>query len=1068
MNTQLPESIIPPVDDGRWLRSLKSQVDPDVFADGRRTAEAQRVAEITKSSTSVSTAVADDAGSSQTVVIRRTAAEGFESSCTCTASEDSGGHCQHVVAAALVYLARIGVGRETKPGGGSSEPSGNGDASEIPSALGAAGPSPTKLEDWLGLSATPDGELVYRLSVMPGQSRTWTIDVRHPDAQIKGPIQVKRALAMGAYTAVDERVLGELSAREVRFDSKVILSDAEVADLLDLLRERRIIYRGTQLQFSDAPAQPVVRVSQRDNAATVTVNILLPDGSFVALKDAVVVSGRRTFALVGQTSYALEPDFPPRVIRKWLLEPSMTVDLDRLDETLSFFASRLPRFGLGLHGDGLNVDEATVPTFSCAFEGTAELAQGTLTAWYGKGVSAVVAGTRNHPGYATGTEDGTRKLVLRQLEPERSAAKALHDLNFRVDPSQGRWIATGDAALDFWGKTRKDLPPDWTVHFAGAPPVRVRPRLRPRIRVAMKGTNWFELDASFEADDQAIDLKALRAFLKSGKRFVPLNDGSFAEANRDELQQVSSLLEEAGADVEQRRTKLPLFHATALELLSAFGEVNIEAKARKAIEELRQIDGIPPVQSPQDLHAVLRQYQEHGLAWLSFLFRHGLSGILADDMGLGKTVQALALLLAVKSEHGHAPNLVVAPTSVLPNWEREIERFAPSLTRIAWHGPDRRDNTKKLQSVDVVLTSYALIRRDIDELRKVAFRTVILDEAQNIKNADSATAQACKAVDASHRIALTGTPLENRLGELWSLFDFLMPGFLGTSGQFQERYEVPITMEANTEVRDRLKKRIHPFVLRRIKSDVATDLPPKTEVVTYVEMDPGQAALYREVLEESRTKVFNSIDKVGFARSRISILAALTRLRQVCCDPRLLKFPPDFQAPPSGKFERFGELVDELIREDHRALVFSQFTEMLALLTAQADAKGLKYLYLDGSTRARMARVDAFNDPNGPPLFFISLKAGGTGLNLTAADYVIHYDPWWNPAVEDQATDRTHRIGQTRAVFSYKLITKGTVEERILDLQRRKRELANGVLGTDAGLAKALSEHDLQDLLSFD
>jgi SNF2 family DNA or RNA helicase len=435
-------------------------------------------------------------------------------------------------------------------------------------------------------------------------------------------------------------------------------------------------------------------------------------------------------------------------------------------------------------------------------------------------------------------------------------------------------------------------------------------------------------------------------------------------------------------------------------------------------------------------------------------------------MGLGKTVQALSLLQKAANEEGHMPSLVVAPTSVLANWEREMERFTPGLTFVTWHGADRRDNIEKLSKVDVVLTSYALIRRDVEELKKLKFRTVILDEAQNIKNADSATAQATKQLDADNRLALTGTPLENRLSELWSLFDFLMPGFLGTAEGFRDRFEQPIMVQGDMGVRDRLKRRIHPFVLRRLKTEVAKDLPPKTEMVTWCEMEPGQAALYNEVLEESRKKVYDQIDKVGFNRSRVSILAALMKLRQVCCDPRLLKLPPNTLLPGSAKLERFGELVDDLIDEGHRALVFSQFTEMLELLTQAADAKGLKYMYLDGRTKDRMSRVDQFNDPKGPPLFFISLKAGGTGLNLTAADYVIHYDPWWNPAVEDQATDRTHRIGQTRPVFSYKMITKGTVEEKILALQQRKRELAAGVLGTDSDVGKSLTEHDVAELFN--
>jgi SNF2 family DNA or RNA helicase len=490
--------------------------------------------------------------------------------------------------------------------------------------------------------------------------------------------------------------------------------------------------------------------------------------------------------------------------------------------------------------------------------------------------------------------------------------------------------------------------------------------------------------------------------------------------------------------------------------------------ARTAIAEFKELSRIPPVPSPEGLTATLRHYQEDGLSWLWFLHRHGLSGILADDMGLGKTVQALALLQQVRNVEGSAPSLVVAPTSVLPNWQREAERFTPGLRVAVWHGQDRRERVEDLAGADMVLTSYALARRDRDELLRTRWRYVLLDEAQNIKNAGSATAQACKALPADHRLALTGTPLENRLSELWSIFDFLMPGFLGAEEDFAERYEQPIEVGADLGARERLRRRVQPFLLRRLKTEVARDLPPKTETVAYCEMEPAQAALYREVLEESRAKVQESIQKVGFKRARVSILAALLRLRQVCNDPRLLKLPGTALLPPSAKLQRFDELVDDLLAEGHRALVFSQFTEMLRLLEAHATERKVAFLSLDGRTRDRMSRVDAFNREDGPPIFFISLKAGGTGLNLTAADYVIHYDPWWNPAVEDQATDRTHRIGQTRAVIAYKLITRGTVEEKILALQQRKRELAQGILGPGGALSEGLTEQDVETLFAED
>ncbi len=1029
------------------------------FKKGREYAEGRRVALVQRDDSGALTAkVTGSEGEKYDVRLEPGEGGALNSQCSCQSHGKYGAHCKHVVAMALVYLARLRASENASQAAGAV-------AEEAVSL-----PALAKLENWLGLSALPDFEFLYRLSAVPqgAGARHWVMDVRRLDAQSKGPINVKRTLSAGTRIApADERVFLQLQRHEARYDSRIILSDEDLSDLLELLRARRVVYRGTGLSFSPEPARPTVRLESRDDGATARIDLTMPDGAQVTLKDATVLSGTRSWVLVGQTAYTLEPDFPPRLLRKWLLEPSMAFPSGQLDRVLSYFAAHLPRFRLTLKADGLDVAEDVEPKFVLTVEGTPERVKAKLAARYGTTVTVPVSPSAQHLGYATGGGPDGRRLILRQEVKERAAGRALTDLGFRHDPAAESYEAAGDAALDFWAKGKNALPKDWELFAAAPPKVKIRPRVKPRIRVNMSAVNWFELDADFVTDDQSVDLGAVRMWLDSGRRYVALADGSFAEADLGELKVAADLLEEAGAMPGKKRTRLPLFHAPALDLLGGLSDVEIDAKARRAMQELKEIDGIPAVRPPPTLEGTLRHYQEAGLSWLWFLFRHGLSGVLADDMGLGKTVQALSLLLKIKAEEGPKPSMVIAPTSVLANWDREIQRFAPTLSTVVWHGQDRREKAEALKGVDVVLTSYSLIRRDVKELEGLEYRLVVLDEAQNIKNADSATAQAVKVLKADSRLALTGTPLENRLSELWSQFDFLMPGFLGSADAFHDRFEHPIMVQGDMEVRDRLKRRIHPFILRRLKTEVAKDLPPKTETVAFCEMEPGQAALYREVLEESKKKVYENIDKMGFNRSRVSILAALMRLRQVCCDPRLLKLPPGTQLPPSAKLQRFSELVDDLISEGHRALVFSQFTEMLDILKGQAEEKKLEYMYLDGRTKDRMSKVDAFNDPKGPPIFFISLKAGGTGLNLTAADYVIHYDPWWNPAVEDQATDRTHRIGQTRAVFSYKLITKGTVEEKILALQQRKRELAAGVLGTDAEVGKALTEKDVEELFRY-
>ncbi|WP_224243633.1 DEAD/DEAH box helicase [Hyalangium gracile] len=1082
-----------PPQDGQWLRALKAEVQPTTFKKGRECAESRRVFGLNREGDRIRAQVAGSSGERYEVALEPKDGK-VTSSCTCPSWNAYGPHCKHVVAAALIYAARFRPPPPPSQAAQSAQPNQaaaprpapredepvedieSADAEEeipasmLPPAVDPVNlPALAKVESWLGLSSLPDYEFLYRLtpSNTGPSGRHWVMDVRRQDAQMKGPVHVKRLLQAGTRIApADERVFLVLAKHEHRYDSRIVLSDEDLGEILDLLRQRRVIYRGTQLMYSEAPVRPQIHLESRPDGATARIELLFPDGASYSLKDVILLAGRRTWVIQAQALHQVEPDFPPRLLRKWLLEPTMSFPASQLDRVLTFFAAHLPRFRMVLKADNLDVDESVEPRFVLTLEGTPDKVKVMLAARYGQ-TTVPVSPTASHLGYASGVGGESRKLYRRREDLERSAGKQLTEMGLRYDGQTHAYEASGDAALEFWARGLSGLPETWERFGVQAPKVRLRPKLRPRIRVGMSGVNWFDLDAEFITDDQAVDLGAVRMWLESGRRFVPLKDGSFAEADPAELKRVADILEEAGAMPGRTRTRLPLHQAVALDLLADLGEfTEVEAKARQAMMELRDTAGVPKVALPEGLQATLRHYQETGLSWLWFLHRHGLSGILADDMGLGKTIQSLSLLQKVSNEEGHKPSLVVAPTSVLANWEREAERFTPALKTMVWHGQDRKERAEDLKDVDLVLTSYALVRRDLEQLSQVGFRYVILDEAQNIKNADSATAQACKSLPSDTRLALTGTPLENRLSELWSLFDFLMPGFLGSAEGFSDRYEQPIQVANDATARDRLRRRIQPFILRRLKTEVASDLPPKTESVAWCEMEPGQAALYREVLEESRRKVNESIEKVGFKRSRVSILAALMRLRQVCCDPRLLKLPPNTLLPSSAKLERFGQLVDDLVAEGHRALVFSQFTEMLELLKGEADKRGLSYLYLDGRTKDRMSKVDDFNRPDGPPLFFISLKAGGTGLNLTAADYVIHYDPWWNPAVEDQATDRTHRIGQTRAVISYKLITRGTVEEKILSLQKRKKDLAAGVLGTEGDFGKLLTEQDLEDLFT--
>jgi len=485
-------------------------------------------------------------------------------------------------------------------------------------------------------------------------------------------------------------------------------------------------------------------------------------------------------------------------------------------------------------------------------------------------------------------------------------------------------------------------------------------------------------------------------------------------------------------------------------------------------QRLRAAGTPPAVPAPAGLGLTLRPYQLQGVAWLQYLREHHLAGILADDMGLGKTAQVLAHLL-IEQQAGRLdrPALIVLPTSLIANWQAEATRHAPALRILTLQGADRSRQFARIADHDVVFTTYPLLWRDVDALAKQPWHLLILDEAQMVKNAASRAATALRRLDARHRLCVTGTPLENHLGELWAHFDFLLPGFLGDTRSFQRLWRKPIETNGETLRAQLLAQRVRPFILRRRKEDVASELPTKTEVVRRVQLQGQQRALYESVRVAADEQVRRILARVSFAGAQISILDALLKLRQVCCDPRLVKGSKLPATMERAKMTLLCDMLPELVAEGRRVLVFSQFTEMLGLVADELSALELPFLTLTGDTpvRERGAIVRRFQAKE-VPVFLLSLKAGGVGLNLTAADTVIHLDPWWNPAVERQATDRAHRIGQDQPVFVYKLVVEGSIEERMLALQERKSALADGVLGSDAAGAVKFSADDLKNLLA--
>jgi SNF2 family DNA or RNA helicase len=600
--------------------------------------------------------------------------------------------------------------------------------------------------------------------------------------------------------------------------------------------------------------------------------------------------------------------------------------------------------------------------------------------------------------------------------------------------------------------------------------------------------DWFSLDLGIDVDGERISLLPILA--QTFQQYSPEQIRELTNPNCDpkrklvcmlpdkrmlalplqRLQGILSVLVELfdgkHSLTNDGKLELNALHATRLAELEAnarprwLGGERLLALGQK----LKDFTGIAPIALPTGLNATLRGYQQEGLNWLQFLREYNLGGVLADDMGLGKTLQTLAHIL-VEKQSGRAdrPCLVIAPTSLMFNWQAEAAKFTPDLKVLLLHGQDRKQHFESITQYDIVLTTYPLLARDKTFLTAQPFHLLILDEAHAIKNPKALSTQIVHQIQARHRLALTGTPMENHLGELWSLFHFLLPGLLGSADTFKRQFRNPIEKHEDKQRSIALAQRVKPFMLRRTKQQVVTELPPKTDIIRSCELVGAQRDLYESVRAVMQDKIRREIDSKGFKKSQIVILDALLKLRQVCCDPRLLKLPTAHRVQQSAKLEMLTSLLPDMVEEGRRILLFSQFTSMLDLIEPELNSLKIPFVRLTGDTQDRATPVQQFQ--NGEvPVFLISLKAGGVGLNLTTADTVIHYDPWWNPAVEDQATGRAHRIGQINPVFAYKLTTVGTVEEKIIKMQDKKRALAQGILGDEGIGVGAFSPDELISL----
>ncbi len=720
------------------------------------------------------------------------------------------------------------------------------------------------------------------------------------------------------------------------------------------------------------------------------------------------------------------------------------------------------------------------PKFRLVVRGSPASLAATLKADYAD--IALVAGKADAAGqFALPDPGDLMRYTVRNPASESRALERLAAVGFAGEHGDALKPIVGTReVLNFLGSGLPKLRRlGWKVDFEGS----VQPFLEsvdsatPVVHINdSAAASWFEVGFEYEdGSGQSLSEAEIQRALLKGDSFIE-RSGRTILLDADAIATAKEVFADcaSGEGGQPGTFRLDgVYSAYVKSSLDALDGIDVEAaaswQARARTQNRAQTIEKEPLTG--NLDTVLRPYQKDGVYWLRFLERSGFGGILADEMGLGKTLQMLAWIELERAHRdaGGKPVLIVCPTSLVENWAEEAARFVPDLRVLMLSGAERHEKRDEIARSDMVITSYALLRRDVENYVESEFSAIILDEAQHIKNRSTQNAVAVKKLKAAHRFVLTGTPIENSVSDLWSIMDFLMPGYLGGHKAFRENCELPIAAggPGAEQAQARLRRKLHPFLLRRLKRDVAKDLPPKIERLASCSLTRDQQLVYKQYMEAGQRRINDLVAAQGFDRSRMEILKTLLRLRQVCCHLELLKLPDLKSEYPSAKMDLFFELLDEAMDAGHRVLVFSQFTSMLAILRQELERRDLRYCYLDGATKERLKVVHEFNTEREIPLFLISLKAGGSGLNLTGADMVIHFDPWWNPAVEDQATDRAHRIGQKNTVYSIKLITKGTVEEKVLAMQKKKQSVINAMLTQDEQVMQKLTWEDVQELLSL-
>ncbi len=988
----------------------------------------------------------------------------IENLCTCRAAREAGVICEHSVAVGLHHLQRA-----------KSPPRGSDTATPLP-----WNPSPTHTKDSREPAPEPgprlrrasDGNPVEIFIVLP-QTLSTGIERGKVMVAFEGRWRGGRvplsSLPMNQPFSLAPEDVRLLDKAEELADGEtpggLMLNLTELTALLDAMggHPRVSLGRSQPLAVGDGTWRVPVEITLETSGE---IRLNLPPG----LRPLTLIQGETLWVFREAT---LDPVGLPKRWRDLFRGP---MKLSRQQVPL-FLSQELAVLEAESEVDAnFGIGEFTLepqsPRFILALNGGLSQLQAQLQCAYGPRVMTVGVTHKDESLWLPDPKCTTR-YSTRDFGSEVGAVARMRGAGFTGPDAQGRWNLHGEGAVvRFFARDYPRWQKEWEVSLEEklqTSTSRSFERLEPRFQITQSGERWFDVEMSLgSADGEKFSAADIQGLILSGSGMTRLKNGRIALIDTGALEEFNEVLRDCAPRQQGKSYRFSNVQAGFLDAtLRQQPGWQVEAPSSWRDRSAR-LSGQTKLECPPlgPLEDVLRPYQRQGVAWLQFLRENQFGGILADEMGLGKTLQTLAFIHSCHANRKlSGPVLIVCPTSLVFNWAAEAKKFTPTLRMVALHGTARHDLFEDIPQCELVITSYALIRRDAERYRELKFDTLVLDEAQHIKNRQTQNALAVKAVRAEHRVVLTGTPMENSVLDLWSIVDFMMPGYLGSAADFREHYEQPITRDQDSAAQARLGRRLRPFMLRRLKTEVAKDLPAKLEQVSFCELTEEQVEVYKKVLAVSRKEVMDAVGAQGLAKSKMIVLNALLRLRQICCDLRLLKLEGErFTDEGSGKLAMFSELLEEAIDGGHRVLVFSQFVSMLTLLKDKLTSENIDFCYLDGSTKDRGSVVEKFQINAKIPVFLISLKAGGVGLTLTGADTVIHFDPWWNPAVEDQATDRAHRIGQTRVVTSYKLIARGTVEEKILALQLKKRALIKATLGGEESLAETLTWEEIQSL----